>query len=154
MVTSFIKHLSFNKRDISIPADYRPLYKIGHIVLILFLGCRSNKATLMKLHFLCWSIKSDANLILVQQWISNNFRNDFHIWGVEPTVNRALMYAVAEGYITLNEGSYTLTDAGVNLYKLMKKDKDLYVKEKGFLEAIGKNGISEQKIKDLSSKFL
>jgi len=154
MVTSFIKHLSFNKRDISIPADYRPLYKIGHIILILFLACRSNKATLMKLHFLCWSIKTDANLMLVQQWISNNFRNDFHIWGVEPTVNRALMYAVAEGYITLTEGSYALTDSGISLYKLIKKDKDLYLKEKVFLEAIGKNGISEQKIKDLSSKFL
>jgi hypothetical protein len=154
MVRSFIKHLSFNKRDISIPADYRPLYKIGHIILILFLACRSNKATLMKLHFLCWSIKSDSNLLLVQQWINNNFRNDYHIWGVEPTVNRALMYAVAEGYIALSEGNYGLTDIGIDLYKLIKKDKDLYVKEKAFLETIGKNGISEQKIKDLSSKFL
>jgi len=154
MVTSFIRHLSFTKRNISIPADYRPLYKIGHVVLVLFLACRSNKASLMKLHFLCWAIKSQRNLLQVQQWLKNDFRSDFHIWGVEPTVNRALIYAVAEGFVSLNDGGYSLTAHGITLYKLMKKDKELFKEEKAFLENIGKNGISEQRIKDLSSKFL
>lgn len=154
MTTGFIKHLSFHKRNISIPADYRPLYKIGHIILVLFLACRSNKASLMKLHFLCWTIKSKINLSQVTQWIENDFKNDYHIWGVEPTVNRALIYAVAEGFIKLSDGAYALTDKGINLYKLIKKDTDLFVSEKIFLESVGKNGISEQRIKDLSSKFL
>jgi hypothetical protein len=154
MATSFIRNLSFTKRNISIPADYRPLYKIGHIVLILFIACRSSKASLMKLHFLCWAIKTNKNLSQVQRWMQNDFKSDYHIWGVEPTVNRALVYAVAEGFIVLSDGGYTLTDTGINLYKLMRKEKDLFFGEKEFLESIGKNGISEQRIKDLSSKFL
>jgi len=84
----------------------------------------------------------------------NNFRSDYHIWGVEPTVNRAVTYAIAEGLIALNDGDYLLTDQGMNLYKLMKKDKDLFQLEKSFLGSIGKNGISEGTIKELSKKFI
>ncbi|MGM9475283.1 hypothetical protein ACS5PU_02590 [Pedobacter sp. GSP4] len=151
---SFIKNLTFTKRQIPIPADYRPLFKIGHVILILAMASRSNKASLMKLHFLCWSIKSEQNISQVTTWMRNNFRSDYHIWGVEPTVNRAVTYAIAEGLLALNDGDYLLTDQGMNLYKLMKKDKELFQVEKSFLESIGKNGISEGTIKELSKKFI
>jgi hypothetical protein len=150
---STIKNLSFTKRNVPIPADYRPLFKIGHIVLILFNCCRSNKSSLIKLHFFCWALKSRSNLTVVQGWIKNDFKNEFHIWGVEPTVNRALRFAVADGLIDDQGGEFVLTDRGISLAKIMNKDKELFVNEKLFLESLGKNGVTEQRIKDLSQKF-
>jgi hypothetical protein len=151
---TFIKNLSFTKRNIPIPADYRPLYKIGHIVLILFLSCRSSKATLMKLHFLCWTLKTKMNMTTVQGWIKNNFNSELHIWGIEPTVNRALKFAIADGLIEDHVGEFVLTERGVVLAKAIIKDKELFMLEKVFLQSIGKNIITEQRIKDLSQKFI
>src|ERR1044072_8165387 len=112
---SNIQHISFRKKSIPIPTDYRPLYKIGHIVLILAMACRGNKASIMKIHFLSWAIKSVQNVAVVQSWINNNFRNDFHIWGISPTVNRALEYAIWDGFIENIGGHIKLTERGVQL---------------------------------------
>lgn len=150
---SFIKHITFVKREISIPADYRPMYKIGHLVLILNMACWSNKATLMKLHFLSWAIKSTKNMGLVKSWIENEFKSDYHIWGMEPTVNRAVTFMVAEGIAEQIGGEYCITEKGVELFKKMKKDKELFVPEKNFLSQIGKTTVSEKIIKQLVSKF-
>lgn len=150
---SFINHISFVKRDIPIPADYRPMYKIGHLVLILNMACWSNKATLMKLHFLSWAIKSAKNMKLVDSWILNDFKNDYHIWGMEPTVNRAITYMVAEGIAEQIDGEYSITEKGVLLFKKMKKDKEIFTLEKIFLAKLGKTTISEKTIKQLVSKF-
>ncbi len=48
------QHIRFTKRAIPIPPDYRPLYKIGHILIILAISSRAGKSSLMRLHFLCW----------------------------------------------------------------------------------------------------
>jgi hypothetical protein len=140
-----IHFLSFNKKNTPIPADYRPLYKIGHIIMILATGCRGNKSSLMKLHFLAWAIKNKTNIQTVQEWINHDFKSDFHIWGVEPTVNRALLFAAADGFIVNSGNEYILTDRGMTLFKLIKDNKELFTIEKAFLEKIGKNGVTEQK---------
>lgn len=153
-MNSRINHLSFTKRAIPIPADYRPLFKIGHILLILSLSCRGNKSSLMRLHFFCWAIKSEGNMSTVNDWIKNNFNKDFHIWGIEPTVNRAIVFAAAEQLIEDSGGDYSLTSKGENLSKLIQKDKLLFPSEKAFLVGVGKNTITELRIKELMSKFI
>lgn len=90
----------------------------------------------------------------VKQWVTNDFKNDYHIWGVEPTVNRAVTYAVAEGLVSQIDGDYIITEKGVSLYKMIRKDKEIFQQEKDFLNFLGKNGITEQRVKILSSKFL
>ena len=90
----------------------------------------------------------------VMQWVTNDFKNDYHIWGVEPTVNRAVTYAVAEGLVSQIDGEYMITEKGIALYKMIRKDKEIFQKEKEFLNFLGKNGITEQRVKVLSSKFL
>ena len=108
---------------------------------------------MMKLHFVSWAIKSKRNIQTVEEWIKTNFKSDYHIWGVEPTVNRALLYGKGEGLIENILGDYALTEKGLRFYKAIKDNKDLFEEEKAFLESIGKNGITEQRIKDLTSKF-
>ncbi len=149
----FIKHLSFQKRDFPIPADYRPLFKIGHLIIILAICCRGNKSSLMKLHFLCWAIKNKRNSVTVQEWVKNNFKSDFHVWGIEPTVNRALIFASADGIITDEGSHFILTQKGIDFFKIIMSDEELFANEKSFLKAIGKSIITEQRITELSSKF-
>ncbi|KAA5534926.1 hypothetical protein F0919_10020 [Taibaiella lutea] len=108
---------------------------------------------MMKLHFLCWSIKNKKNIGIVSNWINTGFRGDIHIWGVEPTVNRAIAFAIGDNLINNIGGEYTITERGDSLFKLMKKEKDLFNKEKEFLIWLGKNTITEQKVKELASKF-
>lgn len=148
-----IKGLSFTKRDIPVPPDYRPMYKIAHILLILHMCCRGGKASMMKLHFLCWSIKTRKNIAIVNSWIKNNFSNHLHVWGIEPTVNRALTFAVAERLILNVGGDFILSESGTALVKSIVKDKQLFIKEKDFLTTIGKGIITEQKVRELAAKF-
>lgn len=148
------KYIKFTSRTIPIPADYRPLYKIGHVLLILHLSSRGGKASLMKLHFLSWAIKSKKNIAIVKGWIKNNFKNDFHIWGIEPTVNRALVFASADNLIKDDGGVFALTERGTALVKSIIKDKETFADEKAFLEEIGKTEITEGKINDLSKQLL
>lgn len=149
-----LKYLKFTSRTIPIPADYRPLYKIGHILLILHLSSRGSKSSLMKLHFLSWAIKSKKNTEVVREWIKKNFQNDFHIWGIEPTVNRALLFASADNFLKDDGGSFVLTDRGTNFVKSIIKDNELFIEEKKFLSEIGKGVITEIKISELSKQLL
>ena len=89
----------------------------------------------------------------VQQWIKNDFKSELHIWGIEPTVNRALKFATADHLINDLGGDFALTDRGEKLYRLIMKDKELFNLEKRFLTDLGKNTITEQKIKELTNKF-
>lgn len=148
-----IHGLSFVKRDIPIPADYRPMYKIGHVLLILHICCRAGKASMMKLHFLSWAIKTKRNIAIVSEWVRNDFSNHLHVWGVEPTVNRALTFAVAEGLVFNVGGDFIISEKGISLIKSIMKDKEVFKKEKAFLITIGKSTITEQKVRELAGKF-
>jgi len=148
-----IQGLSFTKRAIPIPADYRPLYKIAHILLILHLSCRTGKSSMMKLHFLCWTIKTKVNTSIVTGWIQDKFSSHLHIWGIEPTVNRALIFAAADNLIENVGADFIITSKGRNLAKVILQDKELFVREKEFLSTIGKNTITESQITQLANKF-
>lgn len=108
----------------------------------------------MKLHFFCWAIKTKVNIGIVREWISSGFSNHLHVWGIEPTVNRALSFAVADGLINSVGGNFIITEKGTTLVQTINIDKALFSKEKAFLNAIGKGVITEQKIKELADKFL
>ncbi len=92
-------------------------------------------------------------MMVVQEWIKADFKSDFHIWGIEPTVNRALKFASADNIINEVNGDFILTDKGKKLYNLIKVDNELFHFEKIFLTGLGKNTITEQKVKELTNKF-
>ena len=148
----FIKKISFAKRPIPIPPDYRPMFKLSQIVLILGLCCRSNKATLLKLHLFAWALKSIENSTLLAEWVDANFSTELAVWGIEPTLNRAIQYALAENICERQGTSIALTDKGLCLLEKIKSDSELLLAEKTLLYHIGKR-ISDIKINQLSTKW-
>ncbi|HEV7643740.1 MAG TPA: hypothetical protein VGO50_07300 [Pyrinomonadaceae bacterium] len=149
-----IKKLAFHSRPIPIPVDYRPLYKIALITLILNFCCREEKSTLLKLHLFSWTLKSEENTQKLFDFINANFTSEFSVWGIEPALNRALQYAVADNICEVINGKYyKLTEKGAVFFQMIKKDKDLFVTEKAILQFIGKNKITDKRIGLMSKKW-
>lgn len=149
-----IKKLSFTQQPIPIPADYRPMYKIGLIVLILRICCRAETANLLKLHLFSWALASKTNADKLRKFVTSNFQTDFSVWGIEPALNRALQLAVAEQICTIVNGkNYKLTDKGLRFYEMIRAEDDLFDQEVEFLNFIGKSKITDKRIDDLSNQW-
>lgn len=150
-----IKKLSFVKRPISIPADYRPMYKIAIIVLILKYCCRASKSSLLKLHLFSWALTSKRHALLLSEYINDGYKGDFSIWGIEPALNRALQLATAEKICEIIDGkNYVLTnDIGLKFYNKIAADKELFNEEKTFLLSIGKSKITDSKINAMTKQW-
>jgi hypothetical protein len=128
------------------------MYKIAQIILILSYCCRSNRSSLLKLHLFSWALKADSNGKKVTNWVENNFQTDFSVWGIEPTLNRGIQYAIAEKIIRKVSNKYELADKGILLLNSIKKDKDLLKTEKDYLNVIGKK-ITDDRIANLAKKW-
>ncbi|SHM51768.1 hypothetical protein [Flavobacterium saccharophilum] len=149
-----IKKLSFTQRPIPIPADYRPMYKIALIVLTLRLCCRAETSNLLKLHLFSWALSSDKNISKLKDYVTSNFQTDFSVWSIEPALNRALQYAIAENICDVVNGkNYKLTEKGFKFYQMINSDTELFDKEKSFLTFIGKSKITDSRINAMSNQW-
>lgn len=149
-----IKKISFSQKPIPIPADYRPMYKIALLVLILKMCCRGERANLLKLHLFSWALTSEKNMRQLAEYISSNFQTDMSVWGIEPALNRGLQLAVADGICDVIDGkSYKLTEKGLCFYKMINDDSDLFTIEKQFLSSVGKNQITDARINAMTKQW-
>ena len=142
----------FRMRNLPLSPDYRPMYKMGLIVLILALASRGNKSSLNKLHLLIWSLKSDKNMAFIRMAFISNDISKIVSWGVEPALNKALHYAVAENLISLTGDKYQLATKGIEFSKLILANDQLFTSEKNFLRYIGKQKVTEEYINKLTEK--
>lgn len=147
------KNISFTKKPISIPAEYRPLYKIAQICLILKYTCVGSKSSLLKLHLFSWTFKSIENRNTLLQFIKSNYETDLSVWGIEPTLNRALHLAVSENYCSYSKGKYTLEEKGLNFTNIIEADVEILKDEIELLKIIGKKSITEDRLQILSNKW-
>jgi hypothetical protein len=143
---------AFGRRHTPLNPDYRLMYKIGLIICILKKVTIGDRASLNKLHFLVWSIKSERNMSVVANVLQSQDYTSLVTWGVEPALNRALNFGVAEELLTLKDDKYALTLKGGTFYKDIEKDETLYKREKEFLDGIGKKTITETFITQLTSR--
>jgi len=153
MIGVKINHIKFSKKSIPIPAEYRPTYKISQIILILKLSCIGNKASLLKLHLLSWALKSIDNIKTLLDLVNSDFAENLKTWGIEPALNRALSYAVAEQLIKIEKGKYLLTERGDDFFNQIIKNGEVLDIEIKFLKQLGKRSITDNKIITLSKKW-
>ncbi len=154
MEEPLIKKLSFTKRPIPLPAEYRPMYKIALIVMILKYCCRGESTNLWKLHLFSWALASEKNMKELRDYVTSNFTTDFSVWGIEPALNRALQLAVAENICDIVKGkNYKLTEKGKMFFGMIKADTELFEIEKSFLTFIGKSHITDSRISAMTQKW-
>lgn len=144
--------ITFSRKAIPIPAEYRPLYKIAQLLQVLEISSRGRKASLLKLHLFSWAFKSKKNMDkLLEIKDSYNVRN-IRIWGLEPSLNRALVYAVSEGLCDHVKGSYKLTKKGKDFVQLLLNQEELLRDQREFLYEIGKS-VTEKVVSDISKSW-
>ncbi len=79
-----IYKITLIKRPISISTDYRPMYKISLILLVLRLNCINSKGSLFKIHFIMWFIKNDKNMSSFYKNIDSKNIINVTNWSIEP----------------------------------------------------------------------
>lgn len=147
-----VRKISFTKKPIPIPADYRPIYKIAQILLILKFCCRKEKSSLIKLHFFSWALKSEERVEKVLNLVHEKKLIDFSMWRFEPSLNRALSFAIAEGFVEQDDINYHLTLKGEDFVEELMKFSQLMEKEKKFVNIVKKK-VTESLIKDISRRW-
>lgn len=127
----------FRSRPISLPADLRPTWRIGLLVLMLSKCCRQQKSSLTRLHVLNWAVRSEPNMESLLALLANELTPDSLIVRFEPAFNRAIDFAIGEGLIQRVDGArIELTTAGKSFAKEIVEKADLYSNEKRLLDLV------------------
>ena len=145
-----IKTFSFKKEPVSLPAELRPIHKIGLILLFLKLNSSASTSSILKIQFLNWVLKSEEmKPKLINETNGNESTYLLKVVHLDPAVNRAVQYAIAENLISLEKtGKLKLTDLGIKIADEIVMDDDLLITEKVFLRELGKK-ISDVQIKNV-----
>lgn len=150
-----IEKLSFTQRPIPILADYRPIYKLAQIVLILEFCCRGKACSLLKMHLLSDALKSDERMIKLIADVGPDFVRKAERWNLEPTMNRGLQLAVAEGLCSFSASTrkYILERKGREFFLSLMKEPEVLEKEKRLLNSLGKK-ITDTQVQEISRNWL
>jgi len=149
----YAKKITFSKKPISIPPEYRPSYMIGLIVLILKICCQSSKSSLLKLHLINWALKSNENKISLKKFVLSNYTESSKTWGIEPNLNRALNYSVHEEICSITGGKYQLEEKGEIFYQKITENTEYLNEEIEFLTFLGKRKITDSRIDSIYKKW-
>ncbi|PHC91646.1 hypothetical protein COF42_03380 [Bacillus wiedmannii] len=145
----------FNKRLSPISPELRPVWKLAIIVLILDKCCVKHKSSFQKIQVLCWAVKNKRNQNeLLEFLVARNINLNFNfVVRYEPSVNRVVDIALAEGYIEQVTGNrISLTCKGKELAEEIEKSPYLLVEEKHFFNFIGKR-LTETILKELAKEL-
>lgn len=145
--------ITFSKKPISIPPEYRPSYMIGLIVLILKICSQNSKSSLLKLHLINWALKSVENKNSLKKFVLSNYTESSKTWGIEPSLNRALNFSVHEGICSIQDGKYKLEIKGEDLYQKIIEDAEYLEEEIEFLNFLGKRKITDNRIESIYKKW-
>lgn len=143
-----IHQIQFSKKPVPIAADLRPVYKIAELCLVLLLCSRGNSASLMKLHFFSWVLKSETLMRDLEYCVNNSLVFSKQFLRLDPTVNRALSFAVSEEIIVQNGATYRLSGKGTKFAEQIVESQDVMNHEREFFKSVGKR-ITEQYINNL-----
>ena len=145
-----VKSFTFKIEPMSIPAELRPLHKIGLILLFLRLNSTSSTSSILKIQFLNWVLKSkDLKTRLINETDGKESTYELSVVHHDPTVNRAVQYAIAENLISIEKtGKIKLTDSGLSVADKMIADEEIFLQEKDYLKKLGKR-VSEVKVKNV-----
>lgn len=144
-----IDRLTFEPRPRPLPASLRPVYRIALIALVLKLNCRSNTASLIKLQFFNWVLKSSDLRRHIEQRLQSQTVFTLELIHMDPMVNLALKYAFADGLISVTTNAkYKLTDRGHEFaQKVADASDDMLRDDRELLERLGQK-ISEVRLRE------
>lgn len=141
-----MNEIHFNKKRVPISPEFRPLFRISQVVLILYMSSTKQSASLLKLQLFNWVLQNEKRY---DRLINLKSTNHFPIIRFDPFLNRALGYAAAMDLISFNNANkkFFLKEKGEKL-ALEIIDEDVFEKEKTLFNKI-KKGISDTYINSI-----
>lgn len=143
--------ITFDAKPDAVPYNYRISYKVTQICLIMHICCYKDTCSLIKLHMVSFAMISQKNLQELIRCV--NGARSLPLVRFDPSVNKALMYAVAYGLVEQQKNAkYKFTERGKQLAEEVLLVKDLMEVEKEGLHEISKK-LSENKVKEIVNKW-
>jgi hypothetical protein len=146
------KEVFFKRRPIAQTIDYRPIWKIGQLLLIIRDGSSTAGCSLLKLHLFSWVFQSHKNKTKLVKWIISDFESEMSVWTLSPHVNTAIAFAIGEKLLKEEKGKYTLTIKGSKYLSNIDSIEEAYLNEKKILNRHGKI-VSDSKIDKLAKDW-
>lgn len=141
---------TFTRRPEPLPPDLRPNWRVA-MLLLLLRSCRSEKASLEKLHVLNWALRTPESRRRFLAYIEGKGNLDDVIIRFEPGLNRAIDFARGEGLVKMENGiRVKLTNRGSSITQQIDRIEDCMAEERKFLEEV-KPFVLENHIKALLS---
>ncbi len=127
---------TFHRRPSPLPADLRPDWRVSLLTLILN-KCWGNRASLKQLHVLSWAMRSPVTRNTFLEFLTGSKEPDLPVVRFEPSLDRALNFAVGEKLMDTADGiTFTLTAKGQSLANRILKGEDWFHPEKQFLAQV------------------
>jgi len=123
--------MRFVKKPIHLPVNYRFSYQLSIIILIIQYSCQKNVgSSTLKLQLLAWALRDEVGCeSLLNRLKDKRTDRKFSFWALDPSLNRAIEFALADGFISIKNEKFHITDKG---QKIISKIDN----ERAFLEEI------------------
>jgi hypothetical protein len=143
-----IEKLTFSPQPQPLSASLRPVYRIALIVLVLKINCRHGTASLLKLQFFNWVLKSSTLQEFVDERLTRETIFTLDLIHLDPMVNLALKYAFADKLISVTDSfKYELTAKGDRFAdRILGDEQSALSKERELLIRIGQR-VSEVRLR-------
>lgn len=149
MFSNIIKYIRVKNRPTAVPYNYRILYKVIQLLLIISYCCAPRKGcSIEKMHMISNAINDKDELDNLLSFIKEK-NNNLIIVRFDPAINRAVGYALAEKLILRQaNGLFKLSPIGKVCVNEINKNVNLFIREKNIMEGISFE-LTEERIKSL-----
>lgn len=136
----------FDAKPDAVPYNCRISYKVTQLCLIMRICGRGDACSLIKLHMISFALISRDNMQKLVEFTKGT--GSTPIVRFDPSVNRAITYAIAYRLIEHQNAKYRLTDRGRQLVEKIKNAGDLMMTEINELNTLSKK-LTETKINEI-----
>lgn len=149
---SGVEKISIVSRPIAVPYNYRIMYKISQLVLIMGLCCGKKGCSLDKLHMLSLALSSNGEMKKIVEFAKGK-SHEYTLIRFDPSINRALSFALAENIVDRQgNGLFRLTGKGKTFLNDIVRDTGMMVLEKENIKLI-EASLTEDKINSLKADW-
>ncbi|EPM5526210.1 hypothetical protein OHW35_08015 [Acinetobacter baumannii] len=143
--------IKFIRRPAPVFVEHRPIYKIGQIMLILYISSRGYKSSLTRLHLFNWVLKEEKRKEnLINSLKGGNLK--ISAWGFDPALTIAIRFAIAEKLLFEESTGYKLSELEIQFSKEIMSDSLLFTQEKEFLLSI-KKALTEAMVESVAKSW-
>jgi hypothetical protein len=129
--------ISFSPQNKPIYPELRIIYRIVQVLLVLKICSRGQKSSLIRLHLFNWGLSSKENRTTLLKFAQQT-TTSINFWSIDPMLNRAIEFAVADNLIERDTNNYSITVKGLSYINSISSVDEIE-KDINFLKLIGKN---------------